>query len=207
MDLQLGYTQKIIAQGIKYNLLRNQLAYVLATGYWETANTMRPVEEAFYLGAKADAYRKKLRYYPWYGRGFVQLTWEINYKKYGITNPDDALNPDIAAYILVDGMVNGKFTGKKLSDYITLSVSNFLAARKIINGVDKAKEIAEIAKQYDSDLKAFGYGVSPTGDSVETPQEPTQSVPDTVPSTPTSEPKKSVLELIISILLKLFTRS
>jgi hypothetical protein len=38
----------------------------------ETNKQMQPVEEAYFLGDKADAYRKRLRYYPWTGRGDVQ---------------------------------------------------------------------------------------------------------------------------------------
>lgn len=65
-----------VAQGIG---LKSQIAYVLATVEWETAKTFKPVREAFWL---SEAWRKKnLRYYPFYGRGYVQLTWEKNYKK------------------------------------------------------------------------------------------------------------------------------
>lgn len=160
------YADEIIKTGKKYGLLRNQLAYVLATTEWETNKTFEPVKEAYYLGSKAEAYRKTLRYYPWYGRGFVQLTWEDNYKKAGkrlgvdlISNPDKAMDPEIAAEVLVVGMQEGWFTGKKLSDYITLKKSDFLNARRIVNGTDKAKEIEALAKKWDKALLDSGYGV------------------------------------------------
>lgn len=163
------YKDLIIKTGKKYGLLRNELAYVLATTDWETNKTFEPVREAYYLGSKAEAYRKKLRYYPWYGRGFVQLTWEENYVKAGkrlgvnlTSNPDKAMDPEIAAEILVVGMKEGWFTGKKLSDYITLQKSDFLNARRIVNGMDKAKEIEALAKQYDKELLDAGYGVEST---------------------------------------------
>lgn len=156
MNLNLGDTQLIISEGKKAGLLRNELAYVLATAYWETAKTMKPVKEAYWLSE--DWRKKNLRYYPWYGRGYVQLTWEENYKKYGFTDPDEALVPEKAVHVLIDGMKEGTFTGKKLSDYITLQKSEFVNARRIVNGVDKAKDIAVFAKQYDADLKAIGYG-------------------------------------------------
>ena len=167
MDLNLGYTQKIIEVGKKHGLLRNQLAYVLATAYWETARTMKPVKEAYWV-KNAEAWRKKnLRYYPWYGRGFVQLTWHQNYiragKELGLdltTNPDKVMEPDISAEILVVGSKEGWFTGKKLTDYITVSKSDFFGARRIINGTDKARAIAEIAIEYNKDLKNIGYGES-----------------------------------------------
>jgi hypothetical protein len=167
MDLKLGHTQLIIDTARDYGLLRNQLAYVLATSYWETARTMKPVREAFWL---SESWRRKnLRYYPWYGRGFVQLTWERNYIKAGnelgldlTTDPDKVMEPVVSAKILVHGSAKGWFTGKKLSDYITLSKSDFVGARRIINGTDKARQIAKIARQYDADLKAIGYGEKQT---------------------------------------------
>ena len=44
------------------------------------------------------------------------------------------MEPDIAAEILVVGSRDGWFTGKKLSDYITLKASNYRGARRVING-------------------------------------------------------------------------
>lgn len=165
MDMNLGHTRLIIEKGKKHGLLRNQLAYVLATAYWETARTMKPVKEAYWV-KNAEAWRKKnLRYWPWYGRGFVQLTWEANYIKAGqklgrdfTKDPDAVMEPDNSAEILVLGSKEGWFTGKKLSDYITLQKSDFRNARRIINGTDKASDIAAIARQYDKALKAEGYG-------------------------------------------------
>lgn len=165
MNLELGYTRALIEECKRQGLLRNQCAYLLATAYWETARTMRPVSEAYWI-PNAEAWRKKnLRYYPWYGRGFVQLTWEANYKfaedQLGVAltkRPELALDPGIACEIAVTGMKEGWFTGKKLSDYITLQKSDFRGARRIINGTDKAQSIADIAIQYDADLKREGYG-------------------------------------------------
>lgn len=166
MDMSIGYTQLLIQRGAKWKLLRNQLAYLLATARWETAHTMKPVREAFWL---SENWRKThLRYYPWYGRGFVQLTWEDNYKRATrelgvkmdtVDTADTALVPEVAADVAVIGMVEGWFTGKKLSDYITLKKSDFKDARRIINGTDKAAQIAAIAVEYDSALLNLGYGV------------------------------------------------
>lgn len=162
MDLKLGFTRLLIDESRRQGLLRNQGAYVLATSFWETAHTMKPVVEAYWL---SEQWRKDhLRYYPWYGRGFVQLTWEKNYqlaaRLLGVAldkDPGLALDPEIAGKIAVTGMREGWFTGKKLDDFITLNVSDFEGARKIINGVDRKREIAEIARHYDADLKAAGY--------------------------------------------------
>lgn len=196
ITLDLGDTRLIIEKGKEHDLLRNQLAYVLATAYWETARTMKPVKEAYWLSE--DWRKKNLRYYPWYGRGYVQLTWEANYRKaqdktgYPFhKNPDTALKSEPAAVVLVRGSKEGWFTGKKLSDFITLEQSDFVNARRIINGTDRAKEIAEIAKEYDSLLKAEGYGVT--------------SNPSTKPAS--SSLWQSIITIILYIFDKLFRRA
>ena len=134
------------------------LAYMLATVYHETARTMQPIEE--YGKGKGRPYgvpnEKKIAYY---GRGFVQLTWDYNYKKAGnilgidlLNKPELALQLDIATKILFKGMFDGWFTGKKLSNYIGLKC-DFVGARKIINGTDKASTIASYANGFLTALK------------------------------------------------------
>jgi len=98
--------------------LRDQIAYVLATTQHETNNTFQPVREAYYLGDRAEAYRRTLNYYPYYGRGYVQLTWDRNYQTYAdllgkdlVLNPDLALQPDAALFVLVHGFKVGTFYG------------------------------------------------------------------------------------------------
>lgn len=138
------------AQGIG---LKTQLAYVLATTEWETAKTFKPVREAFWLGE--DWRRENLIYYPFYGRGYVQLTWEKNYKKYSeilgvdlVKNPDTALDENIALFILVHGFKTGTFTGRKITDYISDFQTDFVEARRCINGTDRANDIANLAEKY-----------------------------------------------------------
>lgn len=164
MNLNLGDTQMIIEAGRKAGLLRNQLAYVLATAYHETAHSMKPVRE---MGG--EAYLRKKKYYPYVGMGYVQLTWDYNYRKAGqflgvdfISHPKLLLEPKYAVPILIEGMKDGWFTGKKLSDYITINTSGFVGARRIINGTDKAELIAGYAKEYDALLKQSGYGEDAT---------------------------------------------
>ena len=137
------------SQGLK---LKTQIAYVLATVEWETARTYKPVREAFWLSEK---WRKKhLRYYPYYGRGFVQLTWESNYSKYKkimganlVKYPDIAMRPNVALFILVHGFKHGIFTGRKLDRYVNKNKTDFKNARRCINGTDKNKKIAKIARR------------------------------------------------------------
>ena len=147
-----------------------EAAYVLATAYHETAKTMQPVRE----GLKAsDAWRKRnLRYYPWYGRGHVQLTWEENYRKADqklglggalVANPDLALDPEVSAQVLVLGSVQGWFSGDKkgrhtLARHIkTGTRAEYRQARRIINIMDKADLIAGHALIYKEALQKAGY--------------------------------------------------
>ncbi len=165
-NLELGDTHSILAECDAQNLSRQEAAYVLATAFWESARTMEPVREAFW---KSDGWRKdNLRYYPWFGRGYVQLTWERNYRHAGkqlgvdlTTDPDVAMRPDIAVKVLVLGMVEGWFTGKKLSDYFGAGRADYRNARRIINGIDKADTITTIAREYDRELAVMGYGGEP----------------------------------------------
>lgn len=170
VDFQLGDTQLILDYCRRKGLLRNQTAYILATCYWETAHTMLPVEEAYYLEGRIsdlDGWRRRnLRYYPWHGRGYTQTTWERNYQRLKqatgvdvIANPSLAMDPEVAVVALVDGAMEGWWTGKKIGDYITLKQSDFVGARRVVNGTDKAQAIAEIAREYDRALKNIGYGV------------------------------------------------
>lgn len=160
LNLNLGLSQAIIKEADRHNLIVPQKAYLLATGYWETNGTMLPVREAYYLGEpKAENFRKKLRYFPWYGRGLVQLTWEANYLRAGreigvdlIGDPDAAMEPSNAVKIHVIGSMQGWFTGHRLSHHLTASKVDYLNARRIINGTDSAKEIAALAAEYEAAL-------------------------------------------------------
>lgn len=129
------------------------LAYMLATTFHETAKTMQPIRE--YGRGKGKRYGT-----TYYGRGFVQLTWKTNYQKakdlFGadfIGNPDLALDPGWAAKIMFSGMTDGWFTGKKLADYISGTKCDYVNARRIINGTDKAALIADYARGFEAALK------------------------------------------------------
>ena len=141
------------------------LAYGLATAWHEA----RFVPQAEWGLGKGRAYALPGEYdQPQYGRGLVQLTWDRNYawadKALGLNgallkNFDFALDPDIAARILVMGMEEGAFTGKSLADYIgdRGTPASFTAARKIINGTDKAALIAGYAERFQAGLGAGGW--------------------------------------------------
>ncbi|WP_157115661.1 carboxypeptidase [Ketogulonicigenium robustum] len=158
VDLTRGESARILDYCRKARLTTAQTAYVMATALWETNKTMLPVEEAYWL---SDTWRRKnLRYYPWHGRGFVQLTWEANYRKAGhllgcdlTRDPARAMQPDIAARILVRGMCEGWFTNQRLDQFITAARHDFIGARRVVNGTDRADEIAALARDYHAALQ------------------------------------------------------
>jgi hypothetical protein len=120
------------------------LAYMLATAWHETMYAMKPVTEY-----GSNNYLRGKPYWPFIGRGYVQLTWKVNYQKYGIaSDPEKALEPAIAAHIMLDGMVNGVFTGKKLSAYFSDKKNDPINARRVINGTDCATMIAGYHRKF-----------------------------------------------------------
>lgn len=150
-------------------------AYMLATVKHECANTWRAIEEygkgaghdygkAVSIADPTDAAGKKKILNSYYGRGFVQLTWEDNYKEMdaalGLSGKDslhvypaNALDSAIAYKIMSYGMRNGSFTGKKLSDYVTSNSADYKGARRIINGQDQAQVIKNYAEDFEFILR------------------------------------------------------
>jgi hypothetical protein len=212
MNLNLGDTQLIIAECRNQGLSLWKTSYVLATAYHETAHTMKPVRE--YGGEK---YLKSKKYYPYVGMGYVQLTWKYNYelasKKLGIDfvkNPKLLLEPKYAVKILVTGMVEGWFTGKKLSDYITDDereykkvMTQFANARRIINGTDKQIDIAEIGWKYVAELGKLDFDEwCEKQVPSETPQKPKEELPKVEPVV-VPEVKENLWVRLLRLLLRI----
>lgn len=131
------------------------LAYALGTAHHETDRTFRGIEEYGKGKNKDYGQTDPETGKAYYGRGLVQLTWKYNYKAMGdiigvnlVKNPEKALDIDVASEILLVGMIRGIFTGKKLSDYFNSTSADWLNARRIVNGKDKANLIADYSKQY-----------------------------------------------------------
>jgi putative chitinase len=161
--------EKCLDYAIEHKFPLQFLKYVLATAYWESAGTMTPVKEAYWLSE--DWRKHHLRYYPWYGRGLVQTTWEKNYieiwNELGKTeplDPDAFLTWEVAIPALFVAMEKGLYTGKDLDDSIDLidesddeDFREMVKARNIVNGKDRAKEIAKLGLRFERALKAGGY--------------------------------------------------
>jgi putative chitinase len=154
------------------------VAYALATAYLETAHTMQPIEEfggpvyffrmydkggnrpgvAAVLGNTMPGDGVK-----YHGRDYVQTTGRGNYAKATaklgvdlVNNPDMIARPDIAAKVMRVGMTEGWFTGKSFASYLPASgpasFAQFKDARRIINGQDRAADIANYAIEFQAYL-------------------------------------------------------
>ena len=139
------------------------IAYMLATAFHETAATMQPIEEYGHGRGHSYGVPTGMWYQVYDGRGDVQLTWIYNYakattelQKRGVLKPDEsmietpelALRPDVAAAVMIYGMQEGWFTGRKLADYFNANITDFISARRIINGMDCAALIGSYARNF-----------------------------------------------------------
>lgn len=172
------------------------LADMLATARGECGPNMLPVREGFassddaaraYVNRQGYRYAKEVNGHVYYGRGLVQLTWDYNYKKMGdllnidlVNNPDEALKPHVAAAIMFEGMIRGTFTGKKLADYFNATVTDWINARRIINGTDKAAQFAAWARSFHAALTAASDVAAPSPDVEPVPPKP-QPKPANIP--------------------------
>ena len=154
--------------------------------YYTTAGRIAAVWPSRFTAASAKAYTrnpKKLANKVYNGRlgnrmgtndgwdhrggGLDHLTGRDNYRKASavvgvdlVAKPSRILEPEIAVESLVHGMINGRYRGKKLTDYIRPGSVNFAAARNIINADAKANGelVAGYARAF---LKALEAGRRP----------------------------------------------
>ena len=75
-----------------------------------------------------------------------------------LIQPERALDPPISYDIMSFGMRNGSFTGVGLETYINGSQCDYVNARRIVNGVDRADLIAGYAKTLESLLRESSAG-------------------------------------------------
>jgi len=151
------------------------VAYGLGTSFHETGAKMQPVPE---IGrGRGKAYGKPGKHggqVP-YGRGDVQLTWDYNYEiadaELGLEGAlladfNRALETEISARVMVRGMTEGWFAGDKVgrhkfARYLpakgVATSQQFTAARRIINGIDRAEKVAGYAMAFQAALVEGGW--------------------------------------------------
>ena len=129
------------------------------------------------------------------GGGLDHLTGRDNYRAASsvvgvdlVAHPDRILEPAIAVESLVHGMINGRYRGKRLSDYIKPGAVDFAGARAIVNADVRAngERVAGYARAFLRALEVSGRPYSPA---------PSQSTPAA-----TTSPQNPFLALIMAIL-------
>lgn len=165
------------------------LAYMLATVFHETAAAMQPVREtraksdaaaiailerAFSAGRLAHVRTPYWRFdgegKSWLGRGLVQITHKDNYRRLGeatgidlLADPGRALEMEVALPVLFDGMERGLFTGQALKDHFGEGKTDWLNARRIINGTESAAKVAALGRAFHAAVRAANTCPIPDG--------------------------------------------
>lgn len=160
--IETGLTFEPIVENLNYSreaLLRTFPKYFTAADAAAYARQPQRIANRAYgnrMGNGGEASGDGWRYR---GRGFVQITGRDNYSKFTailgldlVGNPDLALRADVAARIAVVGMRDGVFTGRSLGDYFG-GATDWVNARRIINGTDRAEDIARYAKAFHAAIQ------------------------------------------------------
>ena len=173
------------------------LAYALATAYHETARRMVPVREGLAstdAGARRavnnlarrrgpnSAVAKYAKPQPphghvYYGRGHVQLTWKENYAKSSedvghdlVADPDKMLDPIISANLLIIGLLDGRWNGQGHGLRHYLDRGDVRQARRTVNIMDKADQIAGYHNAFLAAIEAAGGVAAPAPEPEPTPE-------------------------------------
>lgn len=123
--------------------------FIIQVG-WETAWKFAPIQEIrSNRKDKVKELQDRYWYTGFYGRGYLQITWRKNYETLSklvdidlVKNPDLLIKDASISYRCAAlGFQEGLFTGKKISDYINRHSVDYYNARRVVNGLDKAKQI------------------------------------------------------------------
>jgi putative chitinase len=145
-------------------------AFILGTIRNECGGAMMPIKENEDTKRGLVWQKYQSKYWPsgFYGRGYSQLTWEGNYRKFSraiygddrlVQHPDLVMSQEVGYQILATGCVKGMFTKFKLADFLNAKTKDYIHARQIVNGISGeaykwALRCAGYCAQYESCLKS-----------------------------------------------------
>jgi predicted chitinase len=149
----------IIEAARAQGLTTPQIAYVLATAEHESAGFATLEEIASgeqYEGRESLGNNQPGDGPRFKGRGYVQLTGRNNYTAYArrsgirlVNVPFVLMNwAALSVYVIVDGMMRGAYTGRRLDEFVNAGKQDFRNARKVVNGLDAADKIAAQARAW-----------------------------------------------------------
>lgn len=149
----------IIEEARARQLTTAQIAYVLATAEHESDsfNTLEEYSSGDQYEGRADLDNTRPGDGPRFkGRGYVQLTGRVNYTSYADISglqltalPIILMNwPALSVFVIVDGMLRGIYTKRRLGEFVNSEKQDFFNARQVINGHDRAEKIAGQAREW-----------------------------------------------------------
>jgi len=123
--------QALEAKGIGGVLTQIAAAATVAV---ETGSFAPVTERMASITRQPDLYKRQRQYYPYIGRGFIQITWKENYKRFGdlvgvnlVAFPTEACNPEVAAQVLAEFFVHRR-VDQAAED------QDWQRVRKLVNG-------------------------------------------------------------------------
>lgn len=209
------------------------LAYALSITRGEVGIDMLPVREGF---AKTDAGARRAvnnlarrrgpnsavaKYarptgpygHVYYGRAQMQLTWLDNYRGSSadagvdlVKDPDAMLDPVISARVLIRGLMDGRWNGRRKGIRYYLDQGDLKNARRTVNITDKWEMFADFYQGFLAAIEAAG-GV-PIQDAPPMPtdgetNEPSIDLPST-PETPSQPPQSGFFVALMKLIGRLF---
>lgn len=158
-----AHVERLVSVSRREKLSLAQTAYVLATAHHESRMGVCLVNPATGWGYEGDHELGNTHYgdgHRFRARGYVPILgrtqyaqWERRLKLPLLLEPELVAEPYVAAEIAVRGMMAGTFTGRRLGEFVNDARTDYLGARQVVSGRDRAVLIARYADCYQSELR------------------------------------------------------
>ena len=157
--LETGEAYQPVPEG--WDLSYNDVCSIRCDRGPYTATSQQDYFNFWYSGVNGNGDYASGDGYLYRGRGYVQITGRGNYAALGmalgidlVNNPDLALDPATAYQIISYGMRTGAFGPHGLDYYITDTTTDYLNARRTVNGTNQAQAVADAAMLFEAILRA-----------------------------------------------------